>query len=372
MSKKIVVVGGGYGGTEVLRQIVLRGLRNTETALISNKRYFENTIAATELISEKVKPDELKYDLKELSTYWNFDLHVSGVETIDLNQKIVKTRDGEINYDILVLATGSEPNFFGVPEKDFVISAYSLSDFTLINEKLKKLEQNQRVVVVGAGFVGFEVAAEVIDLFNVLKRKINLTIVEKMSTVLPAYNNDLAKKLAFEHFSSKGIKIILGEGVKYIDEEKVILEDGKELETDLTIWTAGVKASSLTPRILGAKLNKGYIEVDERLLVKGRDCVFAIGDVAHVEIGGKVAQKMAGEALEQGKTVAKNISLMVNGEKPNIVHSIVYTTDFPKVLLSLGEGKAMLIFGPQYATMGAVEYFLKRRIDQEEIMQRFP
>jgi len=107
MSKKVIVVGGGYGGTEVLRQIVLRGLRNVETVLISNKRYFENTIAATELISEKVKPDDLKYDLKELSTYWNFDLRVSEVETTDLNQKIVKTREGEISYDILVVATGS-------------------------------------------------------------------------------------------------------------------------------------------------------------------------------------------------------------------------------------------------------------------------
>ncbi|MGB9805161.1 MAG: NAD(P)/FAD-dependent oxidoreductase [Thermoproteota archaeon] len=323
-------------------------------------------------MSEKVKPDDLKYDLKELSTYWNFDLRVSEVETTDLNQKIVKTREGEISYDILVVATGSEPNFFGVPGKDFAVSAYSLSDFTLLNEKLKKLGHNQRVVVAGAGFVGLEVAAEVLDLFSVLKKKVNLTIVEKMDTVLPAYNNDLAKKLAFEHFSSKGIKIILGKGVKHIDKDKVILEDRQELQTDLTIWTAGVKASSFTSKILGAKLNKGYIEVDERLLVKGREDVFAIGDVAHVEIGGKVAQKMAGEALEQGKTIAKNISLIVNDEKPNVVHSIVYTTDFPKVLLSLGEGKAMLIFGPQYATMGAVEYFLKRRIDQEEMMQRFP
>ncbi|MBO3801794.1 MAG: FAD-dependent oxidoreductase [Thermoproteota archaeon] len=331
-----------------------------------------NSEPAPELISEKVKPNALKYNLKELSAYWNFDLHVSEVKTIDLNQKIVKTKDKELSYDILVIAAGSEPNFFEVLGKEFMIPAYSLSDFTLINEKMKQLKENSKVVVVGAGFVGLEVVAEILDLFNALKRRINLTVIEKMDAILPAYPNDLAKKLALEHFSSKGIKILLGKGVKQVNEDKVILEDGQEIEADLTIWTAGIKASELSHRISGAKLNKGCIEVDEKLLVRGKEDAFAIGDIAYVNIGGKLAQKMAGEALEQGKTVAKNIARIANNEKPNVTHNIVYTTDFPKVLLSLGEGKAMLIFGPQYATVGTVEYFLKVRIDQEEMMQRFP
>ncbi|MEM0219766.1 MAG: FAD-dependent oxidoreductase, partial [Thermoproteota archaeon] len=130
------------------------------------------------------------------SAYWNFDLHVSEVKTIDLNQKIVKTKDKELSYDILVIAAGSEPNFFEVLGKEFMIPAYSLSDFTLINEKMKQLKENSKVVVVGAGFVGLEVVAEILDLFNALKRRINLTVIEKMDAILPAYPNDLAKKLA--------------------------------------------------------------------------------------------------------------------------------------------------------------------------------
>ncbi|MEM0258461.1 MAG: FAD-dependent oxidoreductase [Thermoproteota archaeon] len=155
-----------------------------------------NSEPAPELISEKVKPNALKYNLKELSAYWNFDLHVSEVKTIDLNQKIVKTKDKELSYDILVIAAGSEPNFFEVLGKEFMIPAYSLSDFTLINEKMKQLKENSKVVVVGAGFVGLEVVAEILDLFNALKRRINLTVIEKMDAILPAYPNDLAKKLA--------------------------------------------------------------------------------------------------------------------------------------------------------------------------------
>ncbi len=81
---------------------------------------------------------------------------------------------------------------------------------------------------------------------------------------------------------------------------------------------------------------------------------------------------MAAEALGQAVAVAKNISSILKGEEPGTTHKIDYPLDFPKVLLSLGEGKAMLIFGPQYVSTGNAEYFMKRRIDLDEMMSRFP
>lgn len=373
MSKKIVVVGGGYGGTEVIRQLINRGVRNIEIELISNKKNFENTIGGVEIISEKMKADELKYDLKELSSYWNFSLAIGSAESIDLNRKVVKMENKEKDYDVLIVATGSEPNFFNVSGTDLALTAYSLSDFGIINQRLKQLNRDSlNLVIVGSGFVGLEVAAEMLDLSKAMKKDVNVTVVEKMNSVLPAYNNDLGKKIAFEHFTSRGVKIILGKGVEQIEQEKVVLEDGNSIETDLIIWTAGIKSSRAASKIVGASLHKGYVKVDEKLLIEGTENSFAIGDAAFVKIDGKEAQKMAGEALEQGKTVAKNIGLIATGQKPNYSHLINYTTDFPKVLLSMGEGKAMLIFGPQYVSTGTTEYFLKKRVDVEEIMGRFP
>ena len=373
MSRKIVVVGGGYGGTEVIRQLINRGVRNIEIELVSNKRSFENTIGGVEIISEKMKADELRYDLKELSSYWNFSLTIGSAESIDLHRKTVKIGNKEKDYDVLIIAVGSEPNFFNVSGTDLALTAYSLSDFGIINERLKQLNRDSpNVVIVGAGFVGFEVAAEVLDLFRAMKKDVKVTVIEKMNSVLPAYNNDLAKKMAFEQFASRGVKIILGKGVKKIEKEKVILEDNSAIETDLTIWTAGIRGSRTTSKIVGASLYRGYVEVNEKLQITGTEDSFAIGDVAFVKIDEKEAQKMAGEALEQGKTVAKNIGLIATGQKPNFNHFINYTTDFPKVLLSMGEGKAMLIFGPQYVSTGATEYFLKKRVDVDEIMERFP
>lgn len=256
---------------------------------------------------------------------------------------------------------------------DLTLPSYRLSNFELINRRLKQLSSGHpRVIIVGAGYVGLEVAAEVVDLFRSLGRKVKVTVIEKMGHVLPGFGNEVARRMALEALSSRDVGFNLGKGIERIAEGKVVLQDGSELESDLTVWSGGVRGSELALSTSGAGLQNGYIDVDERLLVKGRQDAFAVGDVAHVKIGGSVAQKMAGEALEQGMTVARNIMSIISGQKPNIVHKINYPVDFPKVLLSLGEGKALLIFGPHYASLGGTEYFLKRRIDVEEMMGRFP
>ena len=369
---KVVVIGGGFGGTEVIHQLVLHGARRLEVELVSNKNFFENTIGGTELVSEKTKLEELTYDLKELSDYWDYNLVTGTVENIDLKTKSFKIGNRKEEYDVLVVATGSEPNFFHVPGADQTQPAYHLSDFVSINRKLKELEIDRpHVVIAGGGFVGIEVAAEILDLYDVLKKKVDVTVIEKMPMVLSAYNNLLARKTVFEDFSSRGVKFMLDNGIQTVKKSDLILDDGSVVQSDLTVWTAGIKGCLIQSRI-GINLIKGCIDVDERLLVKGYDNVFTIGDSASVLINGKEATKMAGEAMEQAKTVAKNIIHISQGQRPEIQHVPNYTTDYPKALLSMGKGRAMLIFGPQFASVGSTEYILKKRIDVEEIMGRFP
>jgi NADH dehydrogenase len=373
MTKRLVVIGGGYGGTEVIRQLLLRGIKNLEIELISNKTQFENTIGGAELISEKVKLDELKYDLKQLSGYWDFTFTFATVEHIDFDNRILKTEKDEKTYDLLVVATGAEPNFFDVKGTNMVQSAYHLTDFVTINQKLKQLSTDSpRVIVAGAGFVGLESTAEILDLFDALKRRVNVTVVEKMPYILPAYNNISARSITYEDFVSRGVKFVLSKGVKVVEEGRVILDDGSSLDSDLTIWTAGIKGYLAESHIEGGELRKGCIVVDDKLRVSGKEDAFAVGDSAFVRIGTKEATKMAGEALEQAKTVAKNIALIVEGKKPRFSYVPLYTTDYSVALFSMGRGKAMLILGPAPVSTGATEYFLKKRIDFQEIMERFP
>ncbi|MCX8183001.1 MAG: FAD-dependent oxidoreductase [Crenarchaeota archaeon] len=371
--KRLLIIGGGYAGTEVIRQLVLRGVKNIQIELVSASPFFENTIAGAEVISEKLRTEGLRYDLKLLSSYWGFDLTVARVKGVDLDEKMVKLENGQRSYDVLVVASGSAPNFYNVKGVGFAATSYRLSDFEHINSRLKQLAPDHpSIVIVGAGYVGLEVAAETMDLYASLNRKARVTVVEKMQHVLPGFGNEPARRMAMEALASRGVVFTMGKGVEQISENSVLLEDGSRLDSDLTIWSGGVKASDLASSIRGASLRNGYVEVDQRLLIKGRNDAFAIGDAAYVSINGSVAQKMAAEALGQAVTVAKNITSILKGEEPETAHKIDYPVDFPKVLLSVGGGKAILVFGPQYASMGNVEYFMKRRIDLDEMMSRFP
>jgi len=408
MNKKIVIIGGGYGGTETLRQLILRKVENIEIELITNKKYFENIIGCAEIISEKIKVEELVYDLKNASGQWDFELTVGNVESIDLNRKKLKVDGKEKTYDVLVVAVGAKPNFFNVIGANLALPAHTLTDFINIHEKLTQLDlENPHIVVVGAGFVGLEIVAELLDFFKIKNRNGKVTVVDKMNSIMPMYNNDLARKIAHEYFISRGTNFLLGKGVKEIEKERCILEDGSTVEADITIWAAGVQSPEITSKIIGANLYKGYIEVDKRLLINGSADSFAIGDAAFIKINGTIAQKMAAEALEEAKTVAKNIGLIAYGHKPSFTHVIRYTTDFPKAILSIGEDKAILIgseipsyleaapnilhrliympgidriidafskviSGPKYASMGTMEYLLKKKIVTEEIMGRLP
>jgi len=370
---KVVVVGGGYGGTEVIRQLVLRGTKNLETTLVSNRRYFENIIGGTEIISEKIQASDLRYDLGELSKYWDFSLIVGRANRFDLLRKAIAVGNRQEDYDVLVVAVGSEPNFPNVKGANLAHPSYRLSDFSRLNGWIRKnADGTSKIIVAGAGFVGLEVVAEILDLLRGMGNGADITVVEKMNTVLPAYNSDLAREIAFKTFSSRGVKFVLGNGVKSVETGRAVLDDGTKIETDLTVWTAGIKGCLSYSQVPRGSLRRGCIDVDERLLIKGVTGAFAIGDAANVVINGKEAAKMAAEALVQARTTAKNIELIAQARKPRISHMPNYTTDFPKALMSIGGGKAMLIFGTQFVSTGVTEYSLKKRIDVDEIMGRFP
>ncbi|MGQ9479011.1 MAG: FAD-dependent oxidoreductase [Thermoproteota archaeon] len=130
-----------------------------------------------------------------LSNYWNFSLRISLVREVDLKNKVVKLENGKKDYDMLVVAAGSTPNFYDVKGTDLALPAYWLSSFELINRKLKDLKTGRpRIVVVGAGYVGLEVAAEIMGLFKSMSREAKITVVEKMDHILPGFGNELARK----------------------------------------------------------------------------------------------------------------------------------------------------------------------------------
>jgi NADPH-dependent 2,4-dienoyl-CoA reductase/sulfur reductase-like enzyme len=202
------------------------------------------------------------------------------VTSIDRESKIADLKNGEkISYDKLVIATGSVPsrpawlngtnlkNVFTVPKNK-----------TYIDEMQEQLKEHQKIVTIGAGFIGVEISDEL------NKAGKEVVLVEKLPEILGlAFDNDISEK-AHGLLVERGIKVITNAGVKEIvgsdRVEAVVLENGESLPADAVVLSLGYKPNVALAEKAGLDISEmGFIKVDEYMRTKDPD-IFAIGDCA--------------------------------------------------------------------------------------------
>ena len=207
-------------------------------------------------------------------------LKIGEVVSIDQENKVCKTADDtEINFEKLILALGSTPvvpkwlkgtdlnNVFTIPK-----------DKVYLDEMIVKLEGCKKVIIIGGGFIGIEVADEI------NKRGKDVTIVEILPHVLQiAFDDEFAIK-AEEILKSRGLKIKTGVGAKEISGDKeatgVLLNSGENLEADVVILSMGYRPNVALADKSGLKINQlGFIKVDDYMRTDNLD-IFAVGDCA--------------------------------------------------------------------------------------------
>ena len=274
----VLVVGGGPAGLI--------------TAATAKKNYPEKSVAIVKKEKVGMIPCGIPYifgtlggtDKNVLPTKGveslGVDIVVAEVKSIDHERKVAKTTEGDIEYEKLVLATGSKPVVPNIEGKDlegvFVISKYK-EDLDELYEALKSAE---KVVIIGGGFIGVEVADEI------RKMGKKVTIVEIMDHLLPAAFDPEFGEMVKNTLSEKGVEVLTStkvvrlEGGKKV--EKVILENG-EIDADLVIFSTGYKPRTDLAQEIGLKLGEtGGIWTDEYMRTSVPD-VYAVGDcVEHI------------------------------------------------------------------------------------------
>lgn len=214
--------------------------------------------------------------------------------------------DYELDYDKLLISTGSHPfvpDAEGVGE-DNVFTLWNIPDVDAITSYVKE-NNPKRAVVIGAGFIGLEMAENLVDL------GIKTTVIEMAEQVMPPLDKDMAR-LVENHMIGKGVDLMLGEGFKEIKDggKKVYLKSGKEIETDLVILSIGVRPNSELAKDAGLKLTeRGHIKVNDAMQTSNPD-IYAIGDVISVKdyiTKNETAVPLAGPANKQGREVATNV-----------------------------------------------------------------
>ncbi len=312
---RVVVVGGVAGGATAIAR--LRRLdENAEIILLERGDYvsFANcglpyyvggTIARRDALFVSTKEDiEAKYgvDIRTKNEVVKIKPEDKEVIVKDLN----KDEEYSLSYDKLLLSTGSKPFVPPVPGTDLpgVFTLWTIPDVDAITDYIKT-ERPKKAVVVGGGFIGLEMAENLVD------RGIEVTLVEMAPQVMPPLDEDMAKVVA-NHLVAKGVKLMLSTGFAGVKDggKTVMTSDGAEIATDMVLMSIGVRPNSELAKEAGLDLNeRGGIKVNDLLQSSNPD-IYAVGDVIGVTdyvLGGETMIPLAGPANKQGRLVAGNL-----------------------------------------------------------------
>lgn len=235
-----------------------------------------------------------------------FNINVKlNTEVININpdEKFVETADGEkINYNKLVLAQGAKPfvpPIDGIPEEK-VFTVRTLFDADNIKSYIKE-KGVRKAIVIGGGFIGVEMAE------NLNEMGLETTLIEQQNQILAPVDYEIAAFLHNE-MRDRGIELVLSDGVKKFNDNKVILNSSREIEFDIIIMAIGVRPEITLAKNAGLETARGII-VNQKMQTSNPD-IYAGGDGVEIKdfvTGENTLIPLAGPANRQGRIIADNI-----------------------------------------------------------------
>lgn len=340
---KIIIVGGVAGGMSAATR--LRRLKEDAEIIIFEKGPFVSfaNCGLPYYVSGEIaeREDLLVQTPESLKARFRLDVRpFHEVTVISPDQHIVTVRhDGKEfteSYDKLILSPGAKPFVPPIEGLETAENTYTLRNVPDLDEIMLALEkQLKEAVVIGAGFIGLEMAE------NLRKRGLNVTIVEKAPHVLPPLDEEMAAFVQAELLKN-GIQVVTSQSAtRFEDKGKVIvLENGQKIASDVTILSVGVQPENALAQVAGIELGlRGGILVNERYETSQPD-IYAVGDaiVVKQEVTGEDALiSLASPANRQGRQVADVIAGVARKNKGSIGTAIVRAFDMTAASTGLSE-----------------------------------
>lgn len=341
---KILIVGGVAGGMSAATRL-RRLMEDAEIIVFDKGPYvsFANCGLPFHVSGEIAERESLVVQTPErLKARFAIDVRPdSEVVAVDTDKKNITVRHADKvyteSYDKLILSPGAKPvvpQMVGLDSADNVFVLRNIPDLDKILNALNDTKA-KCATVIGAGFIGLEMAE------NLSKKGLQVTIVEKAPHVLPPLDEEMAAFVKDE-LTRNGITVYTNQSAKaFKDNGKVIiLEDGSELLSDITIMSVGVQPESNLAKEAGLKLGMcGGILVNEYYQTSNPD-IYAVGDAIIVkqEITGQDALiSLASPANRQGRQVADNIAGIARQNKGSIGTAIVRVFDLAAASTGLSE-----------------------------------
>jgi NADH dehydrogenase len=364
-TRKVLILGSGFGGTYVLRHLVpsLNRNENVKTIMISDENFLLFSPLLHEVAMGRIETRHIAYPIRRLQWRDRFKFIHTSVKQIDLSGRRVLTNTGSFDFDDLVLALGSvadtselsttDGNVFTMKtlQDSMLIRNHIIRVFEQANTKNDPLKQRQLLtfIVTGAGYVGIQLVTELRDFIykHLIKfyRAVNpdnirVILIERESKIAAGLHTKLGA-YTIKLLVNMGIEVKLRSQVTHVWKNRVEINGTEIVPAQTLIWVASRVAN---PRIAELDVSKdtiGRVLVNEYLKVPGVPGVYAIGDCAHFKDpkSGQPIPPKAHTAVRQAKVVAYNILADIRGRRKR-----TYRYSDNAEMVSLGTSKAVFRF----------------------------
>lgn len=266
---KYVIIGNsaaGIGAVEGIRQVDEQG----DITIVSKERYHTySRPLISYLLQGKTDLQKMKYRSDSFYADNKVNLIFAEAQKIDAVNKVVKTSNGDISYEKLLIATGSKPfvpNFEGLENVQNKFTFMSLDDALALNEKITP---ESKVLIIGAGLIGLKCAEALAKLAG------SVTVTDIADQAMPSVLDKECAKIVQKVIEDNGIKFLLGDSVARFEAHKAYLKSGSEVDFDVLVIAAGVRPNTeLLENI--AEINRGIV-INEKCQTTA-DSIYAAGD----------------------------------------------------------------------------------------------
>jgi NADH dehydrogenase len=353
--KNILVLGGGYGGIAAAKKLAKHYKKNSNvTITLVDKHPFHTLMTELhEVAGHRVEPDSVRVPYAKVFGASKVKVTLDTIISVDTGKKVAKSAVREYPYDYLVLGSGAEPEFFGIPGiKENSFTLWSFDDAMKLRYHVDdtfekavaepdpaKRQKMLTFVVAGAGFTGIEMAGELLEWRDAMcakwlvsKSEVRIAVVEALPNILPMLEEDLRDKVA-RYMKKHGADLLTSTPIVGAEPGVVKLKDGSVLETATFIWTAGVTGSSFAESVDLAKgpfgkivpnsgdgppkrNRRGRILVNDEIRSVDNPDVFPVGDNLWFVEDEKPLPQIVETAIQTGETAAHNIIAAIEGLGP--------------------------------------------------------
>lgn len=365
-TKRILILGGGFAGLEAAETLekIFSEKDNVEITLISKDNYLVFTSMLAEVVSSSIEAKHVVIPLRECLNRTTFkELEV---QSIDLKKKVVvgyhfhTCETFDIEYDYLIIAMGSITGYHNVSgAEQYSFPLKNLADAMVLRSHVidmferADLEQDPEVrkrlltfAVVGGGYTGIEVAAELNDFVSSSKRfykhvkadEVKVVVIDPGDRIMHEMSEGLAE-YGLKLLKKRGMEFRLQTRVAGVTADSVQIQDSGNIETHTAIWAAGTAPQPVIAALPIAD-KRGRIEVNEFMEVADYPGVWALGDCAVIPDphSGKPYPPTAQHAIREGARAAHNVAAAIN-EKEDERRAFVFHTQ--GMLAPLGHRSAV-------------------------------